>query len=145
MMFDAFGNPITNSAEANSAVAAERRERPKAKFWLNVGLMLPNPNKEGELQFVQVAGCGIGLDTALRPDIKGSKEFQQLLTTQVTLLDKLTERASKLEVGTSIVLPHLEGSFAIQLTHADTRDQEQRKADGAVDNPYLKALNSLHI
>ena len=140
MMFDAFGNPITNSA-----VAVEKKEKPKAKFWLNIGLMLPNPNKEGELQFVQVAGCGIGLDTALRPDIKGSKEFQQLLTTQVTLLDKLTERASKLEVGTSIVLPHLEGSFAIQLTHADTRDQEQRKADGAVDNPYINALNNLHI
>ena len=140
MMFDAFGNPITNSA-----VEVEKKEKPKAKFWLNVGLLLPNPNKEGELQFVQVAGCGIGLDNALRPDIKGSKEFQQLLTTQVTLLDKLTERASKLEVGTSIILPHLEGSFAIQLTHADTRDQEQRKADGAVDNPYLKALNSLHI
>ena len=140
MMFDAFGNPITNSA-----VAVENQEKPKAKYWLNIGLMLPNPNKEGELQFVQVAGCGIGLDTALRPDIKGSKEFQQLLTTQVTLLDKLNERASKLEVGTSIILPHLEGSFAIQLTHADTRDQEQRKADGAVDNPYLKALSSLNI
>ena len=145
MMFDAFGNPITNSAVANSAVAVEKKEKPKAKYWLNIGLMLPNPNKEGELQFVQVAGCGIGLDTALRPEIKGSKEFQQLLTTQVTLLDKLTERASKLEVGTTIILPHLEGGFAIQLTHADTRDQEQRKADGAVDNPYLKALNSLNI
>ena len=140
MMFDAFGNPITNSA-----VAVEKKEKPKAKYWLNIGLMLPNPNKEGELQFVQVAGCGIGLDTALRPDIKGSKEFQQLLTTQVTLLDKLIERAGKLEVGTSIILPHLEGSFAIQLTHADTRDQEKRKEDAAVDNPYLKALNSLNI
>ena len=144
MMFDAFGNPITNSAVANSAVA-EKKEKPKAKYWLNIGLMLPNPNKEGELQFVQVAGCGIGLDTALRPEIKGSKEFQQLLTTQVTLLDKLVERASKIDVGTSVILPHLEGGFAIQLTHADTRDQEQRKADGAVDNPYLKALDSLRI
>lgn len=144
MQFDAFGNPINTAVVANSATV-EKKDKPKAKYWLNIGLMLPNPNKEGELQFVQVAGCGIGLDTALRPEIKGSKEFQQLLTTQVTLLDKLTERASKLEVGSSIILPHLEGSFAIQLTHADTRDQEQRKADGAVDNPYLKALNNLNI
>lgn len=144
MQFDAFGNPI-NTAVVTNSETVEKEKKPKAKYWLNVGLMLPNPNKEGELQFVQVAGCGIGLDTALRPDIKGSKEFQQLLTTQVTLLDKLTERAGKLEVGTSIVLPHLENGFAIQLTHADTRDQEQRKADGAVDNPYLKALNSLNI
>lgn len=144
MQFDAFGNPINTAVVTNSAVV-EKKEKPKAKYWLNIGLMLPNPNKEGELQFVQVAGCGIGLDTALRPEIKGSKEFQQLLTTQVTLLDKLIERAAKLEVGTSVVLPHLEGGFAIQLTHADTRDQEQRKADGAVDNPYLKALNELKI
>lgn len=145
MMFDAFGNPINTAVVNTAAVAVEKKDKPKAKFWLNIGLMLPNPNKEGELQFVQVAGCGIGLDTALRPEIKGSKEFQQLLTTQVTLLDKLIERADKLEVGSSVVLPHLEGGFAIQLTHADTRDQEQRKADGAVDNPYLKALNSLNI
>lgn len=144
MQFDAFGNPI-NTAVVTNAATVEKKEKPKAKYWLNIGLLLPNPNKEGELQFVQVAGCGIGLDTALRPEIKGSKEFQQLLTTQVTLLDKLTERASKLEVGASTILPHLEGGFAIQLTHADTRDQEQRKADGAVDNPYLKALNSLNI
>ena len=80
MMYDAFGNPITNSAVANSAVAVEKKEKPKAKYWLNIGLMLPNPNKEGELQFVQVAGCGIGLDTALRPDIKGSKEFQDAVS-----------------------------------------------------------------
>ena len=144
MQFDAFGNPINTAVVPNPATA-EKKDKPKAKYWLNIGLLLPNPNKEGELQFVQVAGCGMGLDTALRPEIKGSKEFQQLLTTQVTLLDKLTERASKLEVGSSIILPHLEGGFAIQLTHADTRDQEQRKADGAVDNPYMKALNNLNI
>ena len=142
MMFDAFGNPITNSAVA---VEKEKKEKPKAKYWLNVGLMLPNPNKEGEMQFVQVAGCGIGLDTALRPEIKGSKEFQQLLTTQDKLLDLMLERASKLEVGTSIVLPHLEGGFAIQLIHTNTKNQDQRKADNAVDNPYLEALKRLNI
>ena len=142
MMFDAFGNPITNSAVA---IEKEKKEKPKAKYWLNIGLMLPNPNKPGEMQFVQVAGCGIGLDTALRPEIKGSKEFQQLLTTQVTLLDRLIERAKKLEVGTSIVLPHLESGFCVQLTHADTRDQEQRIAEGTIGNPYLDALKSLNI
>lgn len=142
MQFDAFGNPVTTAVVTNSV---EKKEKPKAKFWVNIGLMLPNPSKEGELVFIQVAGCGIGLDTTLRPEIKGSREFQQLLTTQVTLLDKLVERASKLEVGTSVVLPHQPGGFCLQLTHADTRDQDQRKADGAVDNPYLKALDSLNI
>lgn len=145
VQLDAFGNPIVGNNVYAVQSKQDKQDRPRAKYWLNIGLMLPNPNKEGELQFVQVAGCGIGMDTANRPEIKGTKEFQQLLTAQNVLLDNLIKKCSELEVGTSVVLPHQEGTFCVQLTHADSRSQEERKSDNVSDNPYLAKINQIKL
>lgn len=147
IQIDAFGNPIVTNTVANATgvVAVQGQQvKPKAKYWLNIGLVVKNP-QSGEDQFLQVAGCGIGLDTVNRPEIKGSLEFQQLLTAQTSLLDKLIETASTLGVGESRVLPHQEGSFALQLTHADVRTQDERLEQGKKDNPYLKAMQELNL
>lgn len=142
--YDAFGNPILNPVHTTNSIGVvaldnTKKERQKAKYWLNIGLMLPDP-QTNQMKFVQVAGCGIGLDTATLPELKGSTEFQKLLATQIKLHSKLLDRVKALPVGESIVLPHQEGTFCLQLTHADTRSQDERLRDASADNDYLDYL-----
>lgn len=149
VQLDAFANPIQNAVAntVNSAtgVVSNNTKKPKAKYWLNVGLMLPNPKNPTEKQFIQVMGCGVGLDSVNRQDIKGSLEFQQLLGVQTLLLDNLIERARKLPIGESVVLPHSEGGFALQLTHADTRSNDEKLTASTENNPYMDMLRQLGI
>lgn len=149
VQLDAFGNAIQNTGTVNGATGVvantNNTKKPKAKYWLNIGLVLPNPKNPEETQFVQVMGCGVGLDTVNRQEIKGSLEFQQLLGVQSVLLDNLIERAKSLPVGESTVLPHMQGGFAIQLTHADTRTNEEKLAASTTDNPYMDMLKQLGV
>lgn len=124
MSIKTFGQTF-GSAVANKSAATER---PKAKYWLNVGYMAG----EGEdAKFISLP-TGIPLDTQEHVSTKSSNaDFRAMRCAQNDLLDQLTAFAEGLEPGE-------EGIIQLQVQLRRVKEEE---ADIPADeNKYARKL-----
>lgn len=100
------------SSNPNNISSANRTERPKAKYWLNVGY----ETGDAEYPFVSLP-LGIPLDLESKVDVRGKAGFAQLCDAQNGLLEELIEMAEKLAPGDDAIISHPEMPLAFQLRH----------------------------
>lgn len=119
-----FGSNKSNSAAGNGA------ERPKAKFWLNVGYRA-NAGEEDE-KFISLP-TGIPLDTQEHlPTNSSNADFRAMRCAQNDLLDQLMQFAESLEPGAEGVI-----QLEVQL-----RRVKEAEADiPAEENKYARKLS----
>jgi len=103
---DRFGNIAQQMAAANSSTAS-KLDKPKAKFWLNVGYEQPNDPK---YPFVSLNN-GIAIDTMERHELKGNnQEYLTLLKKQNDFADLIQAAAEQLEPGQTEIISRCEVS-----------------------------------
>lgn len=94
-------------------VPVDRKDLPKAEFWLNMGLPtadLPEdptvPFFMDKYGFVSVPGGGVALDNLKEIELRGTNpEFIQFASGQNGLLEQLQEKAQELEPGQCVMVP----------------------------------------
>jgi hypothetical protein len=83
------------------AAASNKQDKPKANFWLNVGLL--KKVDDGEV-FLSLP-IGIPLDTQDRlPETSSNKEFAQMQAARNNIMDQLIAYANTMEPGQDIVI-----------------------------------------
>lgn len=96
-----FGN---NAATKSAAPAAAPSDKPKARFWLNVGYDSGVVEEDGQSRFVSLP-IGIPLDTQNRlPTNSRNDDFASFQAARNDLLDQLMEIANGLQPGEDKVL-----------------------------------------
>lgn len=115
----AIGNGITFGVRNNSNETAKTDDRPKAKYWANIGQLNEAVDEaSGEIvtTFVGVIG-GIALDTAQMLDItKGTKMFVAKQTARNQLHGDVLEACKRMAPGEDIYIGDgADGGLVIQL------------------------------
>jgi hypothetical protein len=88
----------------SSAPAANHSDKPKARYWLNIGYDSGVVDEDGQSRFVSLP-VGIPLDTQDRlPTNSRNKDFASFQAARNDLLDQLMELAGGLEPGEDKVL-----------------------------------------
>lgn len=115
-----FGSRFNNNP-GNLASGASQSERPKAKFWMNIGYCTNDP----KYPFVSLSN-GIPLDPSDLHEIRGSAEYANFLSAQNQLLKDVMAQAETLEPGQDMIFESADMPLAIQLRHV--RDQQTEVA-----------------
>lgn len=114
---------------SNNNAASNNAERPKAKFWLNVGYTANEGTEDAK--FISLP-TGIPLDTQEPLSTKSSNEdFRAMRCAQNDLLEQLIEFAESLEPGAEGV---------IQLQVQLRRVKEETAPIAADENKYARKL-----
>jgi hypothetical protein len=88
----------------SSAPSANHSDKPKARYWLNIGYDSGVVDEDGQSRFVSLP-VGIPLDTQDRlPTNSRNKDFASFQAARNDLLDQLMELAGGLEPGEDKVL-----------------------------------------
>lgn len=87
----------TEEAPSNSEVAKK-----KAKFYINVGIYLPN-KETGEMEFVQLP-FGLAIDTMSFKNPTGNSEFAKKLREQDDLLRKTLAYFETFKPGDAVIM-----------------------------------------
>jgi hypothetical protein len=118
-----FGASSTTSTKS-SAPAANHSDKPKAKFWINLGYASGVMDDEGNDRFVSLP-VGIPLDTQDRlPTTSRNKEFAAFQAARNDLLDQLMELAGGLEPGEDCIL-----KLEVQLRRVNDEQPEASISD----------------
>lgn len=129
-----FAKTFANLNNATAA-AAEKEPRPKAQFWLNIGVLSNVQDDNGELRFVSLAQ-GIALDTMQTLPTNGKSDFAQFQAARNDLRDQLLQAASNLKPGESAYIK-AEGGLSIQVR----RVGEETTAVVNDENPFRVKLS----
>jgi hypothetical protein len=124
-----FGN--TTASNKSSAPAAGNSDKPKARFWINLGYDSGVLDDEGNSRFVSLP-VGIPLDTQERlPTTSRNKEYASFQAARNDLLDQLMELANSLQPGEEQIL-----KLEVQLRRVN---DEQPEAS-ATDNKFVRKI-----
>lgn len=120
-------------AAANTANGVDRTERPKAKFWINVGNSVTVKDEQGvDVERFVSLPVGIPLDSQDRLKIVGrNAEFNALQTARNDLLDQLLAYAEQLQPGEERTL-----KLELQLRRVN---DDAVPVSGA-NNPFIRKL-----
>lgn len=97
-------------------------ERPKSKYWLNVGYNVPNGSEDGKSDLFVSLNYGIPLDSVEKMKITGSnKHYQSLLGARNCLLEDLLAQAATMQPGETLIIGGADdgSGLAIQLRHVN--------------------------
>lgn len=121
-------NALFGSSNTNAAASAGKQDKPKAKFWLNVGL---TKMVNGEEVFLSLP-FGIPLDTQeVLPENSSNKEFAYRQAARNSLVRQLTEFAETMEAGDDTII-----DLEVQLR----RVKDEVPVSTGSDNPYAVDL-----
>lgn len=122
-----------NNAQNQNNKSGNNSDRPKAKYWLNVGMMTKVTNESGEeVDHFVALPQGIPLDTMEPLAIRGQNmDYRARLTAQNDLLQQVITVASSLAPGETRVLS-LSGGLQVQVRHV----AEELKEIPADQNAY---------
>jgi hypothetical protein len=113
-----------------NAAANSRSDRPKAQFWLNVGLV---KQVKGEEVFLSLP-VGIPLDTQDRlPETSSNKEFAQMQAARNNIMDQLLAYAQTMEAGDDVII-----DLQVQLRRVKETQEVSVKPE---ENPFAIALD----
>lgn len=99
-----FNKTFGNNTTTKAAPAAAPSDKPKARFWLNVGYDSGVVEEDGQSRFVSLP-IGIPLDTQNRlPTNSRNDDFASFQAARNDLLDQLMEIANGLEPGEDKIL-----------------------------------------
>lgn len=106
---------------ANLQGQSQKDERPKSKFWLNIGYNVKNGSEDGKSDLFVSLNYGIPLDSVEKLKIAGSnKHYQSLLGARNTLLEDLMSVAQTMQPGETLIIGGSDdGGLAIQLRHVN--------------------------
>lgn len=113
-------------------------DRPNAKIWLNVGMILPFTNENGEEEQVFVSiPKGIAFDTMEKMEARGNNpENNQKIETGNFIMEHFQKEVESLKPGETVILPLVvEARRIVEPGVAGTA------ASGA-ENPLLKSAKS---
>jgi hypothetical protein len=131
--FGSFAN-LGRSNDAFGSSSTDRKDRPQAQTWLNIGYMAG----EGEdAKFVSLP-VGIPLDTQQPKDLPRSEEYGLFVAAQNKLLEQMQQAAADLKPGEDIIIG-IEGGLCVQLRRI-AGPVEARPTDAA-SNPYVREFN----
>jgi hypothetical protein len=119
------GRIVNNNTRSDTYVDRNGVERPKAKYYLNVGYPFIDPDT-GEETFVSL---GFGLDTL--PKISGSAAIMQR---KRNLLSQLLDMAEGIEPGQDDTVEGLE----IRIRHVGEAENEQQSF---LDEPKIRLVS----
>lgn len=120
-------NPLANI----QAPAAAATDRPKAQYWLNVGMDSPVQTEDGSMDFISLP-VGIALDTMQELPVKSSNQiFNQFQAARNDLLKQLIEIGATLQPGESAEI-----ALKVQLR----RVAEAPAVPDASSNPFAVKL-----
>jgi hypothetical protein len=112
--------------------ATVQQERPKAKYWLNIGYTVSTPNGD---TFVSTP-YGLALDTMTKcKESSSNEQFSMLQQAKNGLLDQLLEGCANIPAGEDILLGTLPNGLEIRIRHAK---DEAVPTSGV--NPFMKKL-----
>ena len=101
-----FGSSFNSKSEESTS---DNAMKPKAKFWINVGIKIKK--SDGTFEFISLP-VGIAADTMRRNTIPTNKsEYAVKLTKQNQLLDDALSVFESLEPGQSIEVESIVGQF----------------------------------
>ena len=101
-----FGSSFNNKSEDSSS---DNGMKPKAKFWINVGIKIKK--SDGTFEFISLP-VGIAADTMRRNTVPANKsEYATKLTKQNQLLDDALSVFESLEPGQSMEVESIVGQF----------------------------------
>lgn len=113
-----------------SAAVAAKSDKPKAQFWLNVGLV---KEVKGEDVFLSLP-IGIPLDTQDRlPETSSNKEYAQMQAARNNIVDQLMAYAETMEAGDDVII-----DLKVQLRRVKATQEVSVKPD---ENPFAIALD----
>lgn len=131
---DVFKMPTSTASNNAQQQGANKQDKPKSQFWLNLGYAVEYQDAQGEDQerFVSLP-MGIALDTMDKVATNSSnQEYAALQSARNNLLEQLMEKAQTLNPGEST-----EVNLTIQLR----RVNDEQAEISAESNPFVKALN----
>lgn len=102
-----FGANNGNMGSSNTA-----QDKPKAKFWLNVGY----ETGDAKYPFVSLP-LGIPLDMSDANELRGSNEYVNFLSAQNSLLEQIIEQANTLAPGEDRIFAAGDSGLAFQIRH----------------------------
>jgi hypothetical protein len=115
-----FGNKNNNAAETSN-----KKDRPKAQFWLNVGLV---KEVNGDEVFLSLP-LGIPLDTQDALDTRSSnKEFAMMQAARNSIVEQLKEYAETMSPGEDVLI-----DLKVQLRRVKETTEVSTKPD---ENPF---------
>lgn len=140
---NAFQNEFTRmlqhkSEQSNSGGKSSNSDRPKARFWLNVGILTKVTNAEGEQvdHFVALPQ-GIPLDTMEPLAIRGQNmDYRARLSAQNDLLQQAIAVATTLAPGETKLLTSGGTGLQVQVRHVAA----EAEAIASEDNSYAVQL-----
>ena len=101
-----FGSSFNNKPEDSTS---DNAMKPKAKFWINVGIKIQK--SDGTFEFISLP-VGIGVDTLRRNTIPNNKsEYATKLTKQNQLLDDALAVFESMQPGESMEVESIVGQF----------------------------------
>lgn len=129
----AFPRPILGAGLSGQQT---KEERPKSKFWLNIGYNVKNGSEDKKSDVFVSLNYGIPLDSVEKLKISGSnKHYQSLLGARNTLLEDLLATAQQMQPGETILIGGDDnGGLAIQLRHVNDEAAEINPDD----NPLVR-------
>lgn len=135
-----------NSTSAASLIAAalngntvEKSEKKESMVYLNIGITIPMPNAQGEIEdtFVSLP-FGLPLDTMSKSIARGNNaHWNGVVDLKNGLLEALTTLAQSFEPGSGKVMPKLE----CQLYHRKDKQEAQAASANSMEL-ILKALSA---
>lgn len=126
-----FTKALGNKAASSKSSSTE--ERPKAKYWLNIGYNVEHGEGDDRTETFVSLPVGIPLDLQDKITVRSSNhEFASLQTARNELLEQLVEYAGGLEAGEERIL-----TLSIQLR----RIKEEPVPIKSADNVFSAKLN----
>lgn len=109
---------------SKTAPAANKDERPKSQFWLNIGYETDVVDDNGENRFVSLA-TGIPLDNMERLQTNSrNREFAAFQAARNDLYDQIMDVAKSLEAGESKVIATADNGLSIQIRRINEESVE---------------------
>jgi hypothetical protein len=139
----AFASKFGNGFGRGRTQGTSTEDRPKAKYWLNVGYLADHiVDGEDEPRFIALP-VGIPLDTTEPAQVRGSNElYRAMVTAQNDLLADIVSEASKLEPGQAVIIGDPENQPLVLQLRRVAAEQEAIKPD---ENPFGKGSNRLKL
>lgn len=123
--------------EASNA-PTQTDDRPNAKIWLNIGMMLPFTNEKGEEEEIFISiPKGVAFDTMEKMEARGNNpENNQKIETGNFIMEHFQKELESLEPGQTVMLP-----FVVEARRIVEPGVAGTAASGA-ENPLLKSAKS---
>lgn len=136
MSITSFGEKF-GAAVASTKGAEDRKNLPKAQFWLNIGYQTTvEIDGVPEVRFISLPQ-GIPLDTMTLVDAKSNNElFRMLRSAQNDLHEQLMAKAATMQPGDEVILGEETEGLMIQLR----RVKEEAAPIASDKNPLFKKL-----